>query len=191
MGINYWGAGVGMLGYKAVATAGTIVHNIDPAPGKRIAIISVGATPGEVADSFYFMVPLGSTTISTAAASGATGITLTSTPTGYGTSDVVVIQLDDGTYQWTTVAASATTNSHLTSALTDTAAAGNGVWYLGVYTDDGHMKIATTASTQKVLAQEGGYFYGSLVGGPMRFHFQVTSSGSTHVDFINYAHIDK
>lgn len=191
MGINFWGAAVGSKGYSALATAGTITHNIDGQSGKRIAITAFGATPGEVANPFYFMVPLAHTTASAAAASGATNISLTATPSDYGTSDVVAILLDDGSYQWTTVAASATTNNHLTSALTDTVAAGNDVWYLGVYTDNGHYRFTTTASTQKAVALAEGILYGSYKGGPMRFHFQVTSSGATSVDYITYAYIDK
>jgi hypothetical protein len=182
---------MGQKGYSALATAGTITHNIDGLQGKRIVVTSVGVTPGEVANPFYFMVPRGWTTLSAAAATAATGVTLVTDPTGMGTSDVCVIVLDDGTYQWTTIAASAVTVGHLTSTLTSSAAAGNRFYDMGVYTDDGHFRIATTASTQKVLEQADGYFYGSVKGGPMRFHFQVTSSGSSHVDFINYVFVDK
>lgn len=192
MGINYWGAGVGSKGAKAAATtAATQTHNIDGSPGKRLAILSYSCTPPVAAEAFYFMVPLAHTTLSAAALSGATNISMTTTPSDFGTSDVVVIVLDDGTYQWTTVGASAVSVNKLTSALTGAAAAGNDVWYLGVYTDEGHYRVNMIASTTKEETSDTGIFFGSYKGGPMRMHYTTAGSSLACIGYVSYAYIDK
>ena len=76
------------------------------------------------------------TTLSADAALGATTITLTST-TGITALDVIGIQLDDGTIQWTTVTTAATTL--VAAALTGAASSGN-------------MVIAYTAAILRPLA---------------------------------------
>ena len=65
------------------------------------------------------------TTVSANVASGETIISVTST-TGISASDVIGVQLDDGTMQWTTVNGAPTGSSvTLTDALTDSASDGN------------------------------------------------------------------
>lgn len=190
MAFNAYISAVGTKTAAALNTAGTITVNIDPVKGKRLSVLAYSILPGEVVTGLYFMTPLasGQCEVSTAAASGATGITLVSTPSDYGTSDVIVIELDNGKYQWNTVAASATTNAHITDILQDTVAAGNKVWYFGVYTDTGHYRIPLTASTAKSDSLDMGLINGSFKGGPMRVYVNTTSSGLCQLNYVSYVY---
>jgi len=67
------------------------------------------------------------TTLSAAATSGASTITVTSS-TGMSVSDNIGIELDDGTRQWTTISSISTTTITLATTLTDDAASGNTVF---------------------------------------------------------------
>ena len=79
----------------------------------------IGPTGDECTESFV------ETTLSAAAASSATTITLTST-TGITAADRIGIKLDDGTIHWTTVVVAATTS--ITTGLASAAASGNAVY---------------------------------------------------------------
>ena len=105
--------------------------------------IFVLGSPGPAGDHASLTTPLGvggfvQTTLSTAAASGATTVVLTtlSSPFSAGVAVVTIattynigVELDDGTVQWTTVnGAPSGTTCTLTTALTGAAASGNTVY---------------------------------------------------------------
>ena len=174
------------------ATASTITVNIDGKPGKRLAIMGYAATPVETATNLYFMQSLAETTLSSAAASNVTTITCTAFTTAPATSGVIVVVLDDGTYQWLTVASTASTTSvPISSALTDSAAAGNKVYFLNVYTTTGHQKVALTASTQKVSSDSFGLYFGTSKGSPIRVHLHSAGSAAASIDHVTYAYTNK
>jgi len=79
----------------------------------------IGPSGDECTESFV------ETTLSAAAITGATTITLTST-SGITASDRIGIKLDDGTIHWTTVVVAATTS--ITTGLASAAASGNAVY---------------------------------------------------------------
>ena len=94
---------------------------------------------GPAATDNHATTQYGRTTISAAEASGQTTISITSntdTSTYPGTTvtmtdgDNIGIQLDDGTLQWTTISGTPSTTATIAAALTDSAAAGNYIyWY--------------------------------------------------------------
>lgn len=95
---------------------------------------SVGPASGDARASTL----VGRTTLSAAEAAAQTTLSITSntdTTTYPGTtltmtaSDIVGIQLDDGTIQWTTISGTPNTTMDVANALTGAAAAGNYVWW--------------------------------------------------------------
>lgn len=193
MSLNIYAASVGAVGYTpGTATASTITKNIDGRAGKRLAIMAFAATPAETATSIFFMTCLRHSTISgTGGASNLTTLTCAAFSSAPATGGTIVIVLDDGTYQWTTVASTSTTSSvKLSSALTDDASAGAKVYYLGLYTDDGHYRVAMTASTVKSDSLQTGLFYGADKGSPIRVHIYSAGSGTASIDYVTYAFIN-
>jgi hypothetical protein len=179
-------------GVAGGATASTITTNIDGKQGKRLGIMSYAVTPSESATNIYFMQTLQETVVSAAVASNATTLAVTAFASTPATSGVIVVVLDDGTYQWLTVASTASTTSvPISSALTDSMAASNKVYYLGLYTTTGHNKIAMTASTQKANNDSFGLFFGYSKGAPMRVHVHSSGSGVASIDHITYAYTNK
>ncbi len=196
MGLNIYAEAVGSVGYTvATATASGISAKIDGKPGKRLAITAYGfKTVGSgTTPDIYFMKPTESTTIGTAAASNVTTITVTTMTTAPATSGNIVVVLDDGTYQWLTVASTATTTSvPISSALTDTAAAGNPVYFLNVYSSTGHFRVKGAATgAQKSDALEPGIFYATPKGAPMMVHaIDASSTALVQIDYVTYGYIN-
>ena len=195
MGLNVYLEAVGSVGYKAASTtaAGSITK-IDGKPGKRLALTAFGITdPGlAVKPVLYVMKALDQATIGTAAASSATTITTTAFATAPATAGNIVVVLDNGTYQWLTVASTATTTSvPVSSALTDTAAVGNPVYFLNVYSTAGHYALHGTATAQKTMALEPGIVYGATKGSPIILHvISATSTALCTLDYASYGYIN-
>lgn len=194
MGLNLYAEAVGGLGYTvATATASGIYAKIDGKPGKRLVVtgygfqtIGSGTTP-----DLYFMKPTESTTIGTAAASNVTTITVTTMTTAPATSGNIVVVLDNGTYQWLTVASTASTTSiPISAALTDTAAAGNPVYFLNVYSSTGHYRVKGSASgAQKTGVSDIGIFANPTKGAPFMVHaIDASSTALVQIDYVTYAY---
>jgi hypothetical protein len=195
MGLNVYLEAVGSVGYKAAtATATGSITTIDGKPGKRLALTAVGFNDpgGVVAPVLYVMKALSQTTISAAVASGATTITTTAFATAPATSGNIVVVLDDGSYQWLTVASTASTTSvPISSALTDTVAAGNPVYFLNVYSTAGHFALRGTAAAQRAVALEPGIVYGSTKGSPLMLHLIGNASTALcQLDYASYGYIN-
>lgn len=196
MGLNAYLEAVGSVGYTAGAATDTnAAINISGKPGKRIAILSYGfqETDSVVPAIAYFMRSIEATTIGTAAASGATTITVTTMTNTPATAAWVCAVLDDGTYQFTTVRATASTTSiPLTTNLTDTSAAGNAVYYLGAATTTGQYRVnQATAGTQENASSDIGLVFGSTKGSPMRV--EVSDSTGTQIaeiDYVSYGYLN-
>lgn len=184
-------------GYKTESVNTAIVQNIDPQPGKRITIRAYGFSCGATATSVYAMNPLGATTITTAVASGAT--------TGFiGTAefqnannvlasgDYIAIELDDGTFQYTTVATGTYDDFSISAALTDTVAAGNRVWGFGLYSDTGHVYVKSlTASTHFLRYLDGALIASTAKNHPMKIWHRNDASTAGTIDFIEVNYINK
>jgi hypothetical protein len=196
MGLNIYAEAVGGVGYTvATTTAAGGVVKIDGKPGKRLAITAYGfQDTGKVAvPDLYFMKPAQNTTIGTAAASNVTTITVTAFTTAPATSGNIVVVLDNGTYQWLTVASTASTTSvPVSSALTGAAAAGNPVYFLNVYSSAGHFRVQGSASgAQKTDSRDIGLFYDTPKGAPMMAHvIAAASTALCQIDYVSYAYIN-
>ncbi len=200
MGINIYASLVGTKA-KQVATAVATV-DLPPVPGKRPVIMAYSITPGATAGAVFIMSPLAEASINgTGGASNLTSIIVTPllptslTGTAFPTTaSTVVVELDDGTYQWATISTSTTTTLSLSSALTDDASAGNKVWYMGLPsslgTQTAHPKLVLASGTAKSALLETGIFYGNFKGGPMRVHVDFIGSIAAYIDYISYAYVN-
>ena len=197
MGANVYLKGVSAIGYKTATAATAIVQYIQPKSGARIAVRAFGMTCGATATNAYFMSPLGgSHALSAAVASGATTgfataaeIQTAANPLSSG--DYVAVELDNGQYQFTTVATGTYAAFSLSAALTDTVAAGNSVYGFGVATDTGHYRIVLTVSVQTTLSLDGGVVYGSAKGAPMIVYHNNDAAAAGSQDFVAVDFIDK
>ncbi len=193
MGLNAYLAAVGSKGRSvgSTLTTSTVTVDIDGKAGKRLVIRAFAVTASESTTHLYFMTTIRKAAASAAIVSNATTITTTAFSTAPTTSGVIVIVLDDGTYQWTTVSSTATTTSTIiASALTDTVAAGNPIYYLGLYTDTNHFKFYPTVSVQTCKELNDGIFYGSMMGGPMRAHYHSAGSATVSIDYVTFGYIN-
>jgi len=198
MGLNAYLEAVGSYGYTVGSATGTnAARNISGKPGKRLAITGFAfqETDSVVPAIAYFMRSMEDTTIGTAAASGATAITVTTMTNTPATDGNVCIVLDDGTYQFTTVKSTASTTSiPLTTALTDSAAAGNSVYYLALFstTGAGHCRWDQGAKeVQEAEYHEPGIFFGASKGSPMRVEVSDNSgSQPAELDFVSFGYIN-
>ena len=196
MGSNVYLESVGSYGYKTESAATVIYHGIQPKAGKRIAIRAFGMTAGTSATNGHFLQVLGTTTVGTAITSGATvGLVLAAEPGGANTlasNDYIAIQVDDGTTHFSKVATGTYANFSLSTAIDDTAAAGNSVWFFGAYGDSDHLKVVITASTKKTGDVDGGMFYGAAKGYPMiAFHVNDVSGSAGSIDYVTVDYINK
>jgi hypothetical protein len=110
------------------------------------------------------------------------------------TADYVCVALDDGTYQFSYIANAspiASLRLQLASALTDTVAAGNALYMLGVRGDTGHLRVALTASTQSTKDRDLGIFFGEAKGYPMRVELPPAGSTSGSIDYITVGFMNK
>jgi len=189
MGLNAYIEGLGSKSDMGSATASTIYVNIDGKPGKRLGIVAYGVQPRLSPTSFTVMQCIEASTVSAAVASGATTITATAFTTAPATGATFVIALDNATYQWLTVASTASTTSvPISSALTDTLAAGNKLYNLGTAGVDGHNVIPLAANTFKYDQCELGLFWSSYRGAPIKVNFYSADSSAAAIEYVTYAY---
>jgi len=193
MGLNAYLEAVGAVGYTAGTTAAGAWVSIDGKPGKRLAIQSYSLNPrlGGTATVGYVQAGLQSANIASAA-SGATTITVATFATAPATGATVVVVLDNGSYQWLTVASTAATTSvPISSALTDDIT--TGVMYdLGLYSTAGNAQIqpANDVTTNQSYGSPG-LFFGKFKGAPMRVGLiNAAASLSATVDYVTYGYIN-
>jgi len=205
MGLQHFGANVYLLavdqvGYKTESAATVITQQIDPVSGSRIAIRAFSLACGGTATDVYFMLAMGVGTISTAVVSGATvGLIIGAEPQSTGnplsSNDYVLIELDDGSYQLTTVATGAYTGFSISDALQDTVAVGNKVWAFGIYSDTApirHVRVylsSTSASTTR--EEDGGVIFGSARGYPMMVYHLNDAAAAGAIDYVTVDYINK
>lgn len=193
MGLNTYMTGAGGVGYTTGSTANGVWVDIDGKPGSRVAIQSYYLNPqaGGSAGKGYVMCTLDKATC-VSVASNATTVTVATFSSAPATGATVVIVLDDGTYQWTTVASTASTTSvPIASALTDTATSG-AMYYLGLYSTSGNALINTgnTATSNQAYGSPG-LFFGKYKGAPVRIgHINTAASLSSTVDYVTYAYMN-
>jgi hypothetical protein len=124
-------------------------------------------------------------------ASGATTVTTVAFTTAPATGATIAVVLDNGAYQWLTVASTASTTSiPISSALTDTAAAGNPVYFLNVYSSAGHYRVKGSASgVQKTESSDIGLLANTTKGAPLMAHvLAAASTALCQIDYITYAY---
>ncbi len=198
MSLNSYLSEAASKGYLANAsTAAAIVHNIDPKSGKRIVIIAFAATAGTEDDTVYFMNPT-KTTTNGAVLSGITTVVLTADPLDpsgniIASSDHVCLQLDDGTFHYTTLSAWQTSNltATLTDATSSSCADDSDFWNFGVYGDNGHFAYKVATTTQVTPEAASGLFYAPNKGYPMKV-YQLSAAdlaGANHIDYVTIGYI--
>lgn len=196
MGLNVYMEAAESKGYVAGATSAlAAVHYIKPRTGKRPVILAFGATGGAATTGdLYFMQTLGSTSLSAAAASGATSITFAAEPASgndVATEDFVCVGLDNGNYTFGVVTLKATLAITIDTALEGAAAAGNPVHFLGKYSDSGHLRFKLTASTQNTKDTEVGVAFGVAKGLPMIAYIPPAGSVPASIDYLTVGFINK
>src|SRR3990167_5330243 len=191
MGANVYLESVASYGYETEAAATVIYQGIQPVAGKRIGIRAFSMTPGTGATDAYFMQVLGTSVTAAAIASGATtGFGLSAQPYAsvtLGSSDYVAIELDNGAAHFSKVATGSYSDFSISTALTDSVAVGNTVWFFGAYGDAayGHLLVKLAASTTKAINVDGGVFYGKAKGYPMlAFHRNSVAGSAGSIDYI-------
>jgi hypothetical protein len=196
MGANVYLKAVGSLGYKTEAAATAIVQNIQPRSGERIAVRAFAFTCGATATSAYFMSAIGVSSLSNAVASNATtglvaAAEIQSAGNPLASSDYVAIELDDGTYQFTTVATGTYAAFSIAANLTDTVAAGNKVYGFGVAADTGHYRVVLTINVQTARNLDGGLVYASSKGSPMIVYHANNAAAAGAIDYVAIDYINK
>lgn len=191
MGLNTYLEAAGGIGYTTGSTAAGAWVDIDGKPGKRIAIQGLGLNPrlGGTATVAYIMPGLQKSSVSSGA-SGATTVTTVAFTSAPATGATFVIVLDNGTYQWLTVASTASTTSvPISSALTDDAS--GAAYDLGLYSTAGNYQIQTANSnTEKQAYGSPGLFFGKFKGAPMKVGLINTAASlSATVDYVTYGYI--
>jgi hypothetical protein len=191
MGLNAYLEAVGGVGYTAGTTALGAWVAIDGKPGKRLAIQSLGLNPrlGGTAVA-YLQMGLQNSSVSSGA-SGVTTVTSVAFTTAPVTGATVVVVLDNGTYQWLTVASTASTTSiPISSALTDDAS--GAIYDLGLYSTTGNAQIqCANTNTEKQSYGAPGLFFGKVKGSPARVGIIATlASLSSTVDYVTYGYIN-
>jgi len=199
MGANVYLESVASYGYIATGTSVTaLTQEIPGRTGKRIAIRAFEFLAGGTAEIVYFMQSLGKTTL----AADMTAVTLTIMnltgepgPTGnsLAAGDYICVVQDDGTYHFSAVGAVTGLSTIVLCTLAGgSTAAGAVVYDLGVYGDTGHIryKMATTSAGNGEEI-DGGIFYGTEKGSPMRVHNLCAATGSEAQHFITVDYINK
>lgn len=192
MGLNAYLEAVGGVGYTTGSTANGAWVDIDGSPGKRLAIQSFGLNPrlGGTGTVGYIMPGLQKSSVSSGA-SGVTTVTTVAFTSAPATGATVVIVLDNGTYQWLTVASTASTTSvPISSALTDDCTSG-AIYDLGLYSTAGNYQIQTANSnTEKQSYGAPGLAFGKFKGAPVKIGLINTSASlSATVDYVTYGYI--
>ena len=196
MGANVYLAAARSLGYKTETAATAIQQNIDPRDGERIAIIALGMSCGATATTSQLMQALGESKISTAVASGATtgfvaGADFQISGNTVASADFVSLELDDGSYQYTTIATGTYSDFSIAAALLDTVAVGNKVFGFGIAADAGHIRLNLTASVQTTWAQDGGVFFANAKGRPMIVLHNNNAAAAGSQDYVTIGYIER
>ena len=199
MGSNAYVRAVGSLGYKTEAADTAIVQNIPARSGERISIRAFAFTCGATAGSAYFMSPLGSSTITTAVASGATtGFVATAEPqtaaNPLASCDYIAIQKTNGDWYFGIVATGLFTGFSVTAAAGSPGAisAGASIYGFGIATDSGHMRVLLTVSVQTARNSEGGgLIYGGGKGEPMVVYHANDAAAAGSQDYVVFDYINK
>jgi hypothetical protein len=124
-------------------------------------------------------------------ASGVTTVTSVAFTTAPVTGATVVVVLDNGTYQWLTVASTASTTSiPISSALTDDAS--GAIYDLGLYSTTGNAQVqCANTNTEKQSYGAPGLFFGKVKGSPARVGIIATAASlSSTVDYVTYGYIN-
>ena len=194
MGLNSYLAEAAGFGY-VTATTVAMVHNIEPKSGKRIVIVGFGASAGSANEIVYFMNPT-RTTVSAALASGITTVVLTADPLDpsgniIAASDNICIELDDGTYLFTTISAWQTSNltATLATATSSSCAALNGFWNFGVAADNGHFAYAVALDTTASPEVDSGLFYAPNKGYPMKAYLLSATDIACSINYVTVGYI--
>jgi len=142
----------------------------------------------------YFLQSLGDSTIGTTLASGVqVGMAVAAEPNSdipMSTSDIVCIELDDGTFQYTTLASGGWSDFSIDDALQDTVAAGNRVFQFGIATDNGHLKFNLTASVQTTKELDGGIFRANATNKPMIIYHANDAAAAGSNDYVSVDYIN-
>lgn len=177
---------------KLTQSAGTaIVRTANPVGGTsrrnlKTRINKIVYTAGATAHTLTIMRELGTTTLSSAAASGQAVINLTANPGtntpagGIAANDYVVIKLSDGTYQTAVVSSVSTLAVTLTGNVDSPgAAAGAKVWFMGAPGD--HTNTFALASGATTTLD------GSTLGRTELGFIEATVGYSPLIAYINNA----
>jgi len=198
MGMLAYARGVGSLGYKTESVGTAITQDIDPVPGARVSVHAFEALASTTAaDKLAFMVSLDQTTTNGAVASAAATVVLTSAlaPAGaaVAANDVVVFEMDDGTYHWTTVSSwtAGTLTMVVNDAFDDSMADNAKVWCLGVSADAGHRVFQLTSATTSTKEVDAGIFFGAGKGSPVRVHHPNATGAAGAINYVSYSLIEK
>ena len=193
MGANVYLDSVDAKGYDTQTAATVIAHNIAGKSGKKIAIRAFGCTAGATATKVYFMTSLGSTTVATAAASGASELTLTAQPVSgnnLAANDWICVVQDNGAYHFSKVFSVVGYDPiSLCTVLTGAVAALNTIYDLGIFSDDGHFPFLLTASVQSTKEIDGGVFYSGR-GEPMRVEHANDAAAAGSIDYVTIDYLD-
>ena len=191
MGSNTYLTAVTNLGYSTESAATAITAGIDPRAGARIAIRAFGFNCGATATSVYFMQSLGSSTISTAVVSGATtAFVVAADMNTLASNDYIGIELDNGDYQYTTVASGTYSDFSIADALTDMVAAGNTVHSFGIYSDTGHTRFVLTVSVQTSKELDGGVIFASGKNKPMLIYHANDAAAAGSINYVTVDYIN-
>ncbi len=193
MAANVYLKSLTQLSYKTESAATAIVTGggIDPRAGSRIAIRAFGFTAGATATAVWFMQPLGNSTISTAVASNATTTFVVAADMNtLASNDYICIELDNGDFQFTTVATGTYSDFSIGAALTDTVAAGNRVWSFGVIGDTGHIKFNLPVSVQTTKEIDGGIFYANSKNAPMLVYHANDAAAAGSRDYVTVDYLN-
>uniref|UniRef100_A0A6M3L1P5 Uncharacterized protein n=1 Tax=viral metagenome TaxID=1070528 RepID=A0A6M3L1P5_9ZZZZ len=183
-------------GGVTAASATDITLDIPGSKYGELAILAFWVTASEsaTADKLYFMKSLATTTMKGAMASGVSTVTLAALPAlgsnAIASGDLLAIQMDDDTYHFTLLSGTSTTSVWaIGTALDDTVASGNAVYWLGLYSDTGHFKYQLTASTQSTKELASGLFYSGGKGYPMRVFHDNAGSVPGRIDLVTWAYV--
>ena len=198
MGANVYLESVASYGTVGTATSTTaLTINIPGKSGERIAIRAFGFMAGGTVENLYFMQSLGKTTLAAVVASGGSILNLAGEP-GVGTaslavSDNICLVQDNGVYHFSVVGAKTGLSViTLCTVVTGAGAIGQKVYTLGVYSDSGHIVYpATTVSVVNKEAIEGGIFYGTEKGSPMKVHEASDATGVEEILYLTVDYINK
>ena len=198
MGANVYLESVASYGYSGVATSVTCIsQDIPGRTGKRIAIRAFGFMSGGTASKSYFMQSLGKTTLLAVVASAGSTLSLSGEPGPSGNSlaagDYIAVIQDNGTYHFSKVGAvTGLSGIVLCTVIGGAAAIGQTIYDLGVYSDTGHIVYRmNTTSSENSKELDGGVFYGTEKGSPMKVWNDCDASGSEAINYLTVGYLNK